>query len=120
MHLGLIAMSGVRVQNKALLELGLTLPGFVQRSKVIATLPSLSLLTLAGMTPSEIRVSYLEVPDRSSVMSSFTATKFTIVPRSSMMGLIEARSQNSSPDFFRLQNSPVQVFPVRMVFQSVA
>jgi len=67
MHLGLIAMSGVRVQNTALLELGLTLPGFVQRSKVIASLPSLSLLTLAGMTPPEIRVSYLEVPDLSAV-----------------------------------------------------
>ncbi len=67
MHLGLIAMSGVRVQNAALLELGLTLPGFVQRSKVIASLPSLSLLTLAGMTPPEIRVSYLEVPDLGAV-----------------------------------------------------
>lgn len=67
MHLGLIAMSGVRVQNSALLELGLTLPGFVKRSKVVASLPSLSLLTLAGMTPPEIEVSYLEVPDLSAV-----------------------------------------------------
>lgn len=67
MHLGLIAMSGVRVQNAALLELGLTLPGFVERSKVIASLPSLSLLTLAGMTPREIRVTYLEVPDLAAI-----------------------------------------------------
>ena len=67
MRLGLIAMSGVRVQNTALLELGLTLPGFVERSKVIASLPSLALLTLAGMTPPEIDISYLEVPDLAAV-----------------------------------------------------
>lgn len=68
MRLGLIAMSGVRVQNAALLELGLTLPGFVERSKVIASLPSLSLLTLAGMTPPEIDVTYLEIADLTAVM----------------------------------------------------
>ena len=51
MKIGFIAMSGVRAHNKALTDLGLTLPGFVERSKVIASLPSLGLLTLAGMTP---------------------------------------------------------------------
>lgn len=44
-------MSGVQVNNKNLLELGLTLPGFVDRSKVIASLPSLGQLTLAAHTP---------------------------------------------------------------------
>jgi radical SAM superfamily enzyme YgiQ (UPF0313 family) len=67
MKIGFIAMSGVRVQNKALLELGLTLPGFVERSKVIASLPSLGLLTLAGMTPPDIDASYVEVPDIDAV-----------------------------------------------------
>jgi len=61
--LGLIAMSGVRAHNKALTELGLTLPGFVERSKVIASLPSLGLLTLAGMTPAQVDIKYIEVPD---------------------------------------------------------
>ena len=41
--------------------MGLTLPGFVERSKVIASLPSLGLLTLAGMTPSRHHVAYIEV-----------------------------------------------------------
>ncbi|WP_299483919.1 radical SAM protein [uncultured Roseibium sp.] len=63
MRLGLIAMSGVRAQNQGLMQLGLTLPGFVERSKVIASLPSLALLTLAGLTPSDINVRYLEVAD---------------------------------------------------------
>ena len=84
MKLGLIAMSGVRVQNPVLNALGFTLPGFVERKKVIASLPSLGLLTLAGMTPDDVEVTYLEVPDVSAVtdlpgefdvvaLSSFTA-----------------------------------------------
>jgi radical SAM superfamily enzyme YgiQ (UPF0313 family) len=67
MNLGLIAMSGVRCQNAELLAMGLTLPGFVERSKVIASLPSLGLLTLAGLTPDDVRLSYLEVPDLDKV-----------------------------------------------------
>jgi len=63
MKLGFIAMSGVRAHNKELTELGLTLPGFVERNKIIASLPSLGLLTLAGMTPKDFDVTYLEVPD---------------------------------------------------------
>ena len=51
MKIGFIAMSGVRAQNADLVAAGLTLPGFIERSKVIASLPSLSLLTLAGLTP---------------------------------------------------------------------
>lgn len=49
----LIAMSGVRVHDKKLFELGMTLPGFVERSKVIASLPSLSLLTVAAASNSQ-------------------------------------------------------------------
>ena len=63
MKIGLIAMSGVRAQNAELMKLGLTLPGFVERSKVIASLPSLSLLTLAGLTPSRFDVEYREILD---------------------------------------------------------
>ena len=61
MKIGLIAMSGVRVRNKELAELGVTLPGFVNRGKVIASLPSLGLLTVAGLTPDDIEVEYVEV-----------------------------------------------------------
>lgn len=56
-------MSGVRCRNEELMAIGLTLPGFVERSKVIASLPSLGLLTLAGMTPESIGVGYVEVPE---------------------------------------------------------
>ncbi len=63
MKIGLIAMSGIRVCDEELLRMGLTLPGFVERSKVIASLPSLGLLTLAGMLPDHHEVSYIEVDD---------------------------------------------------------
>lgn len=62
MKLGLIAVSGVRAYNPELTKLGLTLPGFVERNRVIASLPSLGLLTLAGMTPADIDLHYLEMP----------------------------------------------------------
>jgi len=50
-------MSGVRVKSAELAALGVTLPGFVRRGKVIASLPSLGLLTVAALTPLEYEVS---------------------------------------------------------------
>jgi len=63
MHIAFIAMSGVRAASEELNAVGMTMPGFVERSKVIASLPSLGLLTLAGMTPDAFEISYHEVPD---------------------------------------------------------
>jgi radical SAM superfamily enzyme YgiQ (UPF0313 family) len=63
MKIALIAMSGVRAFSEELNRLGMTLPGFVERGKVVAAMPSLSLLTLAGMTPDRFELSYHEVAD---------------------------------------------------------
>jgi radical SAM superfamily enzyme YgiQ (UPF0313 family) len=63
MRIALIAMSGVRVRSQELLALGVTLPGFVERSAVIASLPSLGLLTLAGATPQHHELRYFEHGD---------------------------------------------------------
>src|SRR5256886_1165406 len=62
-RIGLIAMSGVRAHNEELTRLGLTLPGFVDRNRIIASLPSLGLLTLAGLTPQKFEVEYHEIAD---------------------------------------------------------
>ena len=62
MKIGLLAMSGVRAHDQELLALGLTLPGFVERSKVIAQLPSLGLLYLAAATPDGHDIRYYEAP----------------------------------------------------------
>lgn len=66
MRLGLIAMSGLRANNPELTALGLTLPGFVERNRIVASLPSLGLLTLAALTPLDVELKYLEVPDLST------------------------------------------------------
>jgi radical SAM superfamily enzyme YgiQ (UPF0313 family) len=62
-RIGFIAMSGVRAHNAELTKLGLTLPGFVDRNKIIASLPSLGLLTLAGLTPDQFEITYHEIAD---------------------------------------------------------
>ncbi len=63
MRIGLIAMSGVRAWSEDLNRAGLTMPGIVERSQVIASMPSLSLLTLAALTPPGIEVEYHEIRD---------------------------------------------------------
>ena len=63
MRIGLIAMSGVRVRNAELARLGVTLPQFVSRGKVIASLPSLGLLTVAALTPADCEVMYREIAE---------------------------------------------------------
>lgn len=63
MKIAFIAMSGVRAHNEELTRLGMTLPGLVERNRVIASLPSLSLLTLAGLTPDRFEIEYHEIAD---------------------------------------------------------
>ena len=62
-RIGLISVSGVRVYNERLARLGVTLPGFVERAKVIASMPSLGLLSLAAVTPDDYDLTYLERPE---------------------------------------------------------
>ena len=63
MRIGLIAMSGVRVATPELAKLGVTLPQFVNRGEVIASLPSLGLLTVAALTPDDIEIAYREISE---------------------------------------------------------
>jgi len=60
MKVALIAMSGIRAENQKLLELGMKLPGFLERAQTLFAMPSLSLLTLAGLTPPEVEIEYRE------------------------------------------------------------
>ncbi|MFT4688314.1 MAG: radical SAM superfamily enzyme YgiQ (UPF0313 family) [Limisphaerales bacterium] len=86
MKIGLIAMSGVRVFDPELAKLGVTLPGFVRRGEVIASLPSLGLLTVGGLTPGEHEIEYLEV-DRLEEVSDWP--QFDLVGISSLTARIE-------------------------------
>jgi radical SAM superfamily enzyme YgiQ (UPF0313 family) len=66
MKIGLIAVAGVKLQTRKFIELGITLPQFVNRGRVIAQLPSLALLTIAGATPEGVELEYVEVDDVAS------------------------------------------------------
>ncbi len=87
MKIGFIAMSGVRAWDPELLALGLSMPGFVERKEVIAQLPSLGLLTLAGLTPETDDVSYYEVFDFTK--DSLPEGDFELVAISSFTAQIE-------------------------------
>jgi radical SAM superfamily enzyme YgiQ (UPF0313 family) len=63
MKIGLLAIAGVKLQTRKFIELGITLPQFINRGRVIARLPSLALLTLAGATPAGVELEYVEVDD---------------------------------------------------------
>jgi len=102
-RIGFIAMSGIRAQNQDLLKLGLTLPGFVERSKVIASLPSLSLLTLAGTTPPQFDVEYMEVADLKSAPE--LPERFDLVAITSLSAQIYEAYQIA--DFYREHGVPV-------------
>jgi radical SAM superfamily enzyme YgiQ (UPF0313 family) len=67
MRIGLFALSGVRACDPELLALGMTLPGVMERGRVIARLPSLGLLTLAGMAGPGHDCTYYEVEDASAL-----------------------------------------------------
>jgi radical SAM superfamily enzyme YgiQ (UPF0313 family) len=85
--LGLIAISGVRAYNQELTKLGLTLPGFIERNKVIASLPSLGLLTLGGLTDDNFDIDYIEVPEINDI--DYLPKEYDIVAISSFSAKIK-------------------------------
>ena len=103
MRIGLIAMSGVRVRTEELAKLGVTLPGFVNRGKVIASLPSLGLLTVAALTPPDVEVEYIEydaLPDEDEPLEHYD-----LVGLSSFTARIEATYKLA--DRYRAMGVPV-------------
>ncbi len=96
MRIGLIAMSGVRVKSAELSKLGVTLPGFIRRGKVIATLPSLGLLTVAGLTPRHHQLSYIEIESLAALGSD---RDFDLVGISALTAQIEEAYRVA--DYFR-------------------
>lgn len=91
MKIALISMNGIRANDKELLRLGLNLPGFVERSRAIASLPSLGLLTLAALTPDCHEQTYMEVPDISQLEE--TPTGYDLAAISSFSAQIEEAYQ---------------------------
>lgn len=57
-HVALAPLTGLRVREAKLLELGMSLPGLRRRADALAELPALGLLTLAALTPPDWTISY--------------------------------------------------------------
>lgn len=104
MRIGLIAMSGVRVKTEELAKLGVTLPGFVDRGKVIASLPSLGLLVVAALTPERHDVTYVEVAD---VRDVGDLPEFDLVGLSSFTAQIDEAYELA--DRYRAHGTPVVI-----------
>jgi radical SAM superfamily enzyme YgiQ (UPF0313 family) len=104
MNVGLIAMSGVRVKTEELAKLGVTLPGFVSRGKVVASLPSLGLLVVAALTPERHDVSYIEVAD---VRDVDELPEFDLVGLSSFTAQIDEAYELA--DRYRARGTPVVI-----------
>jgi radical SAM superfamily enzyme YgiQ (UPF0313 family) len=102
-RIGFIAMSGVRAHNEELTKLGLTLPGFVDRNKIIASLPSLGLLTLAGLTPRRFAVEYHEIADLKKLGE--LPDRFDLVAISTFSAQIFEAYEVA--DFYRAKGIPV-------------
>ncbi len=102
MRIALIAMSGVRVRTAELAALGVTLPGFIRRGEVIASLPSLGLLTLAGLTPAHHEVEYLEVD---GVPELTTLPAADLVAISSLTAVVNDAYRIA--DHYRARGTPV-------------
>ena len=96
-------MSGVRAHNEELTKLGLTLPGFVDRNKIIASLPSLGLLTLAGLTPDRFEVSYHEIADLKTLPE--LPVDFDLVALSTFTAQFYEACDVA--DYYRAKNIPV-------------
>lgn len=101
--IGFIAMSGVRAHNEELTRLGLTLPGFVDRNKIIASLPSLGLLTLAGLTPDKFEIAYHEITDMKKLPE--TPADFDLVAISTFTAQFYEACDVA--DFYRAKKIPV-------------
>lgn len=102
MKIGLIALSGVRVHNPELAALGVTLPGFVRRGRLVAALPSLGLLTVAGLTPPGHEVEYLEVAELAALPDP---PPFDLVGISSLTAQID--EAYAIADRYRARGTPV-------------
>src|SRR5213593_1356627 len=103
MKIAFIAMSGVRAHNPELTKLGLTLPGFVDRNRIIASLPSLGLLTLAGLTPKKFQVEYHEIADLRK--AGPLSEDFDLVALSTFTAQLKEAYEVA--DFYRAKGIPV-------------
>lgn len=105
-HVTFVSMSGFRVREAELAELGMSLPGLTGRAKAIAALPPLGLLTLAGLTPDHWTVSLHETPEVSGeLVHRIVSERPTLVAISALTASI--MEAYSLADALRSEGVPV-------------
>lgn len=102
-RIGLVAVSGVRIYNDRLTRHGVTLPGFVERARTVASMPSLGLLTIAGATPDGFELEYLECPEFDADL--FQDVRFDLVAISSFTA--KSSVMYRIADYFRARGTTV-------------
>ena len=89
-HIAFVPLTGLRIREAEMLELGMTLPGLKQRATALAELPALGLLTLAGMTPEHWTQSYHELSgDADALIEDIAETQPTLVAVSALTASID-------------------------------
>jgi radical SAM superfamily enzyme YgiQ (UPF0313 family) len=88
-HIAFVALSGFRVREREMLALGMSLPGLASRAGAIGALPSLGLLTLAGLTPDSWSMSYHDpAAITDGLVHEIVATRPTLVAISALTASI--------------------------------
>jgi radical SAM superfamily enzyme YgiQ (UPF0313 family) len=104
----LIAMSGVRIKDPQLVEMGMTLPGFIERGNVIASLPSLSLLIVGACTPENWEIVYKEIDElNNEEISRIISSKYDLIAISTLTARI--LDTYKLADFLRSENLKVVI-----------
>ncbi|GJM26520.1 MAG: B12-binding domain-containing radical SAM protein [Phycisphaerae bacterium] len=88
-HVALVPFTGLRIKEKEMLDLGMSLPSLRNRGADIAHLPALGLLTLAGLTPEHWTQSYHEAEaDADGLFDQIVACNPTLVAISALTATI--------------------------------
>ena len=89
-HVTFVPMTGFRVREPEMLELGMRLPGLQRRAQAIAELPALGVLTLAGITPAPWACRYQPVQSASdAAVELISADQPDLVAISALTASIE-------------------------------
>lgn len=89
-HVAFVALAGFRAREPEMLSLGMSLPALGERAAALAALPSLGLLTLAGMTPADWTCSYRD-PSRvdDALVAAILAERPALVAVSALTASID-------------------------------
>ena len=92
-HVALVPFTGLRVAEQEMLAFGMSLPGFRNRASAISELPSLGLLTLAGMVPENWSCSYHPSARSDDLLNDVLDTAPSLVALSALTASVDEAYQ---------------------------